>query len=128
MIATRLHNNVWRQIFDLISRSQSRSEITYGKVTGQDVKNNNIFVQGFGDRPIPIIGFRYTVEYWDTQTIGATPAVGAPLPSRAVKRKVTVEPDLPKVGDTVMVLRHLGADRLPKCVGVLLSTNFVRFD
>jgi hypothetical protein len=88
--------------------------MTQGAVVANDTLRNIVWLEEFGSQPIPIFGFPYTVEYYDTQPDGAI-----------IKRSVVVTPTCPDVGDIVLVARQYGSRRLPKCVGVLQSTDFV---
>ncbi len=128
MEANRLSHSVWREIREVVNKAKPRSEVTYDVVTKRDEKNRLIWTKDFGDTPIPLVGFRWKIKYYDSETKGNTPSIGAALPSKVLPREVYAQVEVPRVGDTVVILRQLGVKRLPKAVGIILSTNFVESD
>jgi len=101
-------------IYQMIERAITASVIIYGKVIARDERKGLIKLKEFGDQWIPLVGFRGTVKYYD-ETATTTKV-----------KTVKVVPEVPKIGETVVVLRQFGSRRLPKCVGVILSTgNYV---
>lgn len=113
----------WESIRTLIeSKVGARGEyFVTGKVVKADPDNMLVWLHEFGDQPIPIFTFDYEVKYIDTQPSG-----------RPLRRISTgqghhkkVLPLCPLVGQTVIVARELGTRRLPRCLGVLHSHNFV---
>lgn len=99
----------WESIYQTINSALPTHEVTYGKVVKRDTKKKLVWLKEFGDQPIPLVGFKAEVTYYDTTPTG-------------VKKKVAkIEPEVPKVGELVVVLRQMGSRRLPKCVGVVLS-------
>lgn len=82
-----------------------------GKVIKRDPVKNLIWMTEFGDQPIPLFSFDYEVFYY----------AGTPLRKKTAK----VKPACPKIGQTVLVAREMGLNRLPRCLGVLRSKGFV---
>lgn len=119
-----LDHEDWRQIYDALEKAQPSSTISQGKVIRADPLKNLIWLNEFGDQPIPLFGFDYDVEYFDTQPTGVATA-GSPISTQLVKKQARVKLVCPKVGDTVLVLKQHGSRKLPKCVGVLRSTGFI---
>lgn len=107
----------WQSIYEAIRRSAPNSEFVQGIVVSRDVKNRLVFIRELYDQPIPIIGFEYIIEYFDTQSNGTV-----------TKRTATVKPKVPEIGETVLVALQSGEIRLPKCLGIITSTNFTRDD
>lgn len=96
-------------IFEEIRRGIPPHEVTYGVVVKRDTSKRLVWLKEYGDQPIPIVGLRQEVTYYDTTPTG-------------VKKKIAlVEPVVPKVGELVVVLRQMGSRRLPKCLGPVLS-------
>lgn len=124
MEAKRLSWGLWQQIHQAINSSRPRSEVTYGQVIKRDEKNMLVWIKDLGNQPIPIVGFRMEVDYYDNHPFGNTTTVGTPVTQKVTKKTAKVRILLPEIGDTVVVLRQLGVHRLPKAVGIILSTNF----
>jgi hypothetical protein len=103
----------WNQIYEEIRKGQGTNEVTYGKVIKRDTVNNLIWLAEFSDQPIPIATFNAHVKYSDDTGLG----------TKSRTAKVII--DLPAIGDTAIVLRQFGEQRLPRCVGVIMSTNYV---
>jgi len=96
------------------------------KVLKVDVANKCIYLEEFGDQAIPIISFNYEVTYYDQTPAGTnygTSGTSAAFTTRA--KTVDVKLKMPKVGQRVLVAREMGADRLPRCLGVILGTNWI---
>jgi hypothetical protein len=85
-----------------------------GKVSKRDVENKLIWVKGFSDDPIPVVGFEYEVKYYDTDADGNVNV-----------KKARVSPVVPHIGQTVFVAYEMGVSRLPRCLGVVQGTNWV---
>ncbi len=96
-------------IFEEIRRGIPPHEVTYGKVVKRDEKKKLVWLKEYGDQAIPIVGLRQKVTYYDT------------TPTGVKKREAVVEPEVPKLGELVVVLRQMGSRRLPKCLGPVLS-------
>jgi len=88
-----------------------------GKVIKRDEKNRLIWIQGMGHTAIPVVGFNYTVRYYDTDDEGK-------LRVRQADAKVVV----PKKGETVLVAFELGSTRLPRCLGVVQGKNYLEVE
>lgn len=78
-----------------------------------DKKLKNIYLAEFGEQAIPVISFDYEVTYYDE------------TPTGTKAKTANVNLKLPKVGQKVLVAREMGADRLPRCLGVILGTNWI---
>ena len=107
----------WKRIQNAIagfSRTQPSDFFVQGEVVKVDSIRKVIFMAEFGDQPIPIFAFNYDVKTLDTQKNGRTKV-----------RMSIAHPRLPKKGAIVLVAKHMGTRRLPKCLGVLRSKNFV---
>ncbi len=106
----------WRRIQNLIDEL-ARAQPDYfsqDKVISVDEHRHVVFVKSFGDQPIPLFAFEYDVNTLDTLKNGKTKM-----------RHTVAKPRMPKKGDTVLIARHMGSRRLPKCIGILQSTHFV---
>lgn len=44
------------------------------------------------------------------------------------KKLVSATPQVPEIGDLVLIAHHLGSRELPKCLGILNSVGFANFD
>jgi len=80
-------------------------------VTRRDVDRKLIWVEELGPQSIPLIGFTGTAKVYDE---GANGEVRL--------KRVKVEPDVPQVGEQVLIALHLGQRGLPKALGVIQST------
>lgn len=96
-------------IYKAIEEAIPQSEVVYGKVIKRDVAQGLVWLDEFGDQPIPLVGFNGEVHFYDT------------TPTGVKLKKAKIVHQVPKKGQTVVVLRQLGSRRLPKCVGVVLS-------
>lgn len=100
---------------------QRRDFFVISPVTKRDENDNLVWVEEFGQTPIPMYCFDYEVTYYDTVAGG-----GPPFDHNRVDKKFAkVRPLCPKIGETVLIAREMGADRLPRCLGVLRSRNFL---
>ena len=113
MFATRLSQQVWAEINDAISKVKTNSEITRGQVIKVDATNQNVFVKEFGETAIPLVGFDYDIEYYDSTASGV------------VKKTYIAKPRMPKIGDLVIIARQGGARRLPLCLGIVQGKNYM---
>jgi hypothetical protein len=106
----------WLSISNLVNKEfKKRGEyFILDRVTKRDEKNRLVWVKELGDQPIPLIAFNYTVEYYDVNQLGNT-----------VKKTAKVKVQVPKIGQTVLVAQQFGTRRLPRCLGVVQSTNYV---
>lgn len=103
----------WNNIYEQIRKTQTDDEVTYGKVIKRDDVNKLIWLAEFGDQPIPLAAFNGHIKYSDDTGLGTK--------SRTAK----IVWEVPNVGEVVVVLRQSGERRLPRCVGVIMSTNYV---
>jgi hypothetical protein len=102
------------------------SHFTTGKVIKRDETKKLVWLEEFGDQPIPIIGFDYEVKYYYASSAGlSTPATGGGLPSKTITKTVKVKVKVPKVGDTVVVAREFGSRRIPRCLGVIQGKGWI---
>jgi hypothetical protein len=91
------------------------------KVVKNDTANNLVWVTELGDTPIPLFTFDYTVSYYDESPRGTGLSFGGyKVYTKQAKTKVKC----PSIGDIVLVAREMGQNRLPRCLGVLRSSNF----
>ena len=105
-----LDQNDWASIYAAIEAAIPSSEIVYGTVTKRDADKRLIWMaEEFEDQPIPLVGFNGHVKVYDDN--GTTTSI----------KRYEIIHEVPKVGETAVVLRQLGSRRLPKCVGVILS-------
>lgn len=85
-----------------------------GTVKKVDKKNKLVWLAEFQSQAIPIIAYDYDVTYYDTDSTGV------------VRKKVTkATARMPRVGQTVLVVRELGVSTLPRCLGVLMGRNWI---
>jgi hypothetical protein len=97
-----------------------------GKVIKVDIPNKCVFLKEFGDQAIPIVGFDYTVKYYDETPNGTnTSTVGTSANYRTTVKTANAKVVMPKKGDLVLVARELGIRRLPRCLGVIQGKNWI---
>lgn len=127
-----LNHNDWREIQSYVSKvvGQVGEPFVQGKVVKADPVKNLIWLAEFGDQPIPILAFDYEVKYFYQEPFGNTTGVGTPVQKRLKSRKTKVSAKevkvlCPKKGDVVLVARHMGSRRLPKCLGVIKSKGYM---
>lgn len=127
-----LTHDDWREIQSFVNRAitQRGEPFVQGVVVKSDPVKMLVWLKEFGDQPIPVVAFDYEVKYFYNETYGNTQAVGAPVQTRLKSRKTNtaakeVKVLCPKKGDVVLVARHLGSRRLPKCLGVIKSKGYV---
>jgi hypothetical protein len=106
-------NNLIEKVAARVSGKRQDYFIT-GQVIKVDAPNKLIYMAEFGDQPIPIVAFDYTVNYYDQLSDGTM-----------TRRTVTATVKMPKVGDTVVVARELGTRRLPRVLGILQGQNWI---
>lgn len=102
-----------RALIDKVLGQKGEYFVT-GKVIKRDVPNKLVWLAEFGDQPIPLVGYDYQINYYDTTSTGAV-----------VPKKAIASPMLPKIGQTVVVARELGSRRLPRLLGVLQGINWI---
>jgi len=91
-------------------------------VVKNDTANNLVWVAELGDAPVPLFTFDYDVTYYDESPRGTGLSFGA---YKVYTKHAKVKVKCPEVGDVVLVAREMGVNRLPRCLGVLRSQNFV---
>lgn len=125
----------WQAIQEMVGNMlQAQGEyFTQDIVVKSDPVRKLIWTKDFGDQPIPLFAFDYQVKYYGsvTSTVsGASPGpytiVNSLIPRKTKAYSKEVEILTPRKGDVVLIARHLGARRLPKCLGVLRSKNFIQ--
>lgn len=117
----------WQAIVREIAKQSRRvPEFLHAKVVKADPIHNIIWVKEIPDHPIPIYSFDYEVKYYDVMPHPTSVVHDlAVAPRETVMKKAKVKVLCPEVGETVLIILQWGAIRLPRCVGVLRSTNFV---
>lgn len=126
-----------RQIQEMVNRvvGQVGEPFVVGEVIDNDQTKKLVWLKELGDQPIPIIAFDYKVKYYVKQPTVNTvfgAAFGALFIKTAVIPRFTksysneVEILVPQIGELVLVARHLGSDRLPKCLGVVKGTDYIQ--
>jgi hypothetical protein len=116
-----ISNSEWQAIQDFVNGMLSKvgSPFVQGKVIKSDPIRKVVFLKEFGSTPIPIIGFDYQVKY----------SFKEPAGTLTVKKTKAYTKDVeiltPQVGDIVLVAQQFGSSRLPKCLGVVKSRNYV---
>jgi hypothetical protein len=125
-----IDHNDWREIQNFVSRllGEQGEPFTQGVVVKNDVVNKLVWLKEFGDQPIPLIAFDYQVKYKFQNSVGLTyeNPIGQTVIEKTQPYTKDVEILTPRVGDMVLVARHLGSRRLPKCLGVVKSENYAR--
>ena len=115
-----LTNADWAEIQKLVSRvvSAGGEPFVQCKVVGIDISRKVVFAKEFGDIPIPMVAHWYQVTY------SSRDAAGRVVRLKTQPFSKDVEIILPAIGDTILVAQHLGTRALPKCLGVIMSTNY----
>lgn len=102
---------VERLVHELVG--SRRSFFVTDVVVKVDKLHKCVYLKEFGDQPVPLVGFGYDVSYYDNNGTSTS------------KRQAKVEITMPKIGEHVLVARELGLDRIPRCLGVILGTNWI---
>jgi hypothetical protein len=118
MRATDLDPALWNAIADFVTRSTNEREIAFSVVTRVDTQLKHIFCEDFGDLAIPLVGFRTTFAYLDTDASGTAQWRGDKSQTNDFYYTQLV---LPKVGETAVILDLAGAKTHAICIGLLLS-------
>jgi len=123
----------WREIQNMVNRAiEGQGEyFVQDIVVKSDPIRKVIWTKEFGDQAIPLFTFDYQVKYYQNKSVENT---GAPnytpittmFPKKTTAYSKEVEVLTPRKGDVVLIARHMGARRLPKCLGVLKSKNFIQ--
>lgn len=109
----------WESIATMVERivadvaGSRRDYFITGKVTKVDKLNQCVYLDEFADQPIPVVGFDYEIMYYDNDG------------SKVSKKQAAASVVMPKVGSVVLVAREMGTRRLPRCLGVILGTNWI---
>lgn len=111
----------WREIENFVNKAlaQTGEPFSQGKVVKSDPVNKLVWLKEFGDQPIPLVSFDYQVKYSYVNADGATVI----KKTRPYTRDVEIL--VPRVGDVVLIGRQMGSSRLPKCLGVVKSKNYI---
>jgi hypothetical protein len=116
--ADNLSSPIWNAIADQISRVAAQHEIVFAPVTKVDKDRYLIYVDGFGEMAIPLVGFQTTFAYYDTQGDGSTLWRGDKTQvNTAFQTRIL----MPKVGDVAVILDLAGTKTYPVCIGITLS-------
>lgn len=117
-----ISNSEWREIEHLINRllTNAGEAFVQGQVVKRDTSRKVVWLKEFGDTPIPLIAFNYTLKYYDTNELGVVRVRTAKAPD--------IEIEVPKVGETVLIAQHFGSQRLPKCLGVIKSKKYIQVE
>ncbi len=114
----------WNEIHNAIRKgvADTGEAFVQGVVIKSDAINKVIYLKEFGDTPIPIVAHHYQVKYL------ARDDSGRKIILKTLAYSADVEVLVPRIGDIVLVAQHLGTRALPKCLGVIMSRNFVQVD
>lgn len=97
-----------------------------GQVIDRDEKNKLVWLAEFGDQPVPVVAYNYNAFYYDeSPRLTKYGTVGTNADYKTYKKKLLIEIEVPKVGETVLVAREWGTRRLPRCLGVLQGQNWI---
>jgi len=125
----------WREVQNMVNRVvEGQGEyFVQDIVVKSDPIRKVIWTKEFGDQAIPLFTFDYQVKTYDSEVTGVSGS--SPGPYNVDKKKTPrktkayskeVEVLTPRKGQVVLIARHMGARRLPKCLGVLKSKNFIQ--
>lgn len=117
-----------RALIEVVSAevSGNRNFFTTGKVIKRDTEQKLVWIEDFGDQPIPLVAFDFEINYYDETPQGTTAvAAGNAQPYAVTKKKVMAKVQVPKIGETVLVARELGSRRLPRCLGVIMGKGWI---
>lgn len=108
-------------IEEFVNRMLSKigSPFIQAKVIKSDSSRKVVWVRELGSIPVPLIAFDYQVKYSYREASGTLQI----QKTKAYSEEVDVL--TPRVGDTVLIAQHFGASRLPKCLGVIKSRNYI---
>jgi hypothetical protein len=122
----------WGGIADLAERvavQTAGTKLSYfvtGTVVRSDQDTMCVWLKEFGEQPIPIVGFKVEVTYYDETPAGTkAPSVGSDSPYKLTKKKAKVKTLVPDPGQLVLVVREMGETRIPRCLGVILGTDWI---
>jgi hypothetical protein len=115
MISEREWTSIREMVLRLVTQKAGhRGNLITGKVIKRDPDHSCVWIEEFGDQPIPLVGFDYDVKSYDTDGSGTV----------NVKHYI-VSPKTPDVGESVLVAMEMGAQSLPRCVGVIQGKNWI---
>lgn len=118
-----------RQFVERIVRDMFGSRFDYfvtGTVIKRDELKKLVWLEEFGDQPIPVVAFNYEVKYYDESVKGTNYGTsGSAAQYKTYVKKAVAEILVPKVGETVLVARELGIGRLPRCLGVIQGKGWI---
>jgi hypothetical protein len=112
----------WAMIYKAIESRVQPSEIVYGEVIRRDIKHRLVWIDEFGDQPIPLVGFNYNVPVLDVEPLGSIVDPDLDIQMIPRQRAFSGNVIVPQIGEVVLVLRQFGRNRLPHCIGTALST------
>jgi hypothetical protein len=90
-------------------------------VKRRDQRKKLVWVREFGDQPIPLVGFRQIIEYYDESPRGT---VCSFMTYR--KTGITMGMFVPEIDDLVLIVRDMGYDGHPYCLGVIESVDYIQ--
>lgn len=112
-----INENEWASIQALVERivgHGGKSNFMTARVLKRDVANKLVWVKELGAQAIPVVGFDYSVKYYDTDSTGT---VNVKTVSASVK--------VPDVGESVFIVLEMGAQSLPRCLGTIQGRGWV---
>jgi hypothetical protein len=90
-------------------------------VKRRDQRKKLIWVKEFGDQPIPLVSFQHIIEYFDESPRGT---VCSFMTYR--KTGVTIGTFVPELDELVLIVRDMGYDGHPYCLGVIQSVDYIQ--
>jgi hypothetical protein len=122
-----LEDHEWDSIREFVTKltkeiAGRRSDpVIISRVTKNDLNNRLVWIKELEDVPIPLYGFEYEVKYYDETPKNTGWGWGDYFTDVKI---ATARLKVPKVGELVIVVREMGSNRMPRCLGALNSTNF----
>jgi hypothetical protein len=123
-----LEDAEWQSITEHVEQivrqvaGRAGDHIFLDRVIKNDTDNNLVWVTELGDTPIPLFTFDYDITYYDESPRGTGLSFGG---YKVFTKKAKVRVKCPRVGEVVLIAREMGVNRLPRCLGVLQSFNFI---
>ena len=117
----------WTSIAELAERlalqvsGRSGAHFFVARVIKNDKTKNLVWVKELQDIPIPLFAHEYIVKYYDESPRGTGLSFGG---YKTYTKFAEVKVKCPDVGDVILICREMGTDRLPRCMGILQSTDF----
>lgn len=118
-----LDDRDWQAIYEAINRMSAPTEFVFGIVNRRDTKHKLVWIEEFGDTPIPLVGFGANISVYDTTPTGNIVDVDMDIDTENLPRVFQSDPIVPLIGDVVCVIRQFGRNRVPHCIGKALSTT-----